>query len=190
MKLLKQLESGFKRTINWNEYQSKLTEQTQNRHLNYLIDPSFQGVNELFVLSFVNKNFRKVQRGYFLPKVEIKNYNVLIDGKNFFDQPIKHDKITWEHWKNCNWSRRDDYTNGCLLDYIYFKENYKLIAIDLTKQQKLDADSKAIQYINFTGNLERDENTQFFFIIEEAKETVLNLKGTVKVLWFYFVLIY
>ena len=94
MKLLKQLESGFKRTINWNEYQSKLTEQTQNRHLNYLIDPSFQGVNELFVLSFVNKNFRKVQRGYFLPKVEIKNYNVLIDGKNFFDQPIKHDKIT------------------------------------------------------------------------------------------------
>ena len=77
----------------------------------------------------------------------------------------------------------DDYTTGCLLDYPYFKIYYKLIAIDLSKQQKLDADPKAIQQINFTGNLDRAEGSTMFFIIEEAKETVLDFsKGTVKVL--------
>ena len=77
----------------------------------------------------------------------------------------------------------DDYTTGCLLDYTYFKENYKLIAIDLRKQQELDADPKAIQQINFTANLDRVGNTTMFFIIEEAKETVLDFsQGAVKVL--------
>ena len=77
----------------------------------------------------------------------------------------------------------DDYTTGCLLDYSYFKENYKLIAIDLSKQQELDADPRAIQQINFTANLDRAGNTTMFFIIEEAKETVLDFsQGTVKVL--------
>ena len=84
--------------------------------------------------------------------------------------------------KDCNLSR-NDYTIGCLPDYNYFKEHYMLIAIDLSKQQKLDADPKAIQQINFTGNLTRGEGALMFFIIEEAKETVLDFsKGTVKVL--------
>ena len=75
-------------------------------------------------------------------------------------------------------------------DYPYFKKYYKLIATDLSEQQKLDADPKAIQQINFTENLDRAEGATMFFIIEEAKETVLDFsKGTVKVLWFYFVLI-
>ena len=79
------------------------------------------------------------------------------------------------------------FTTEFLLDYNYFKENYKLIAIDLSKQQKLDADPKAIQQINFTGNLEK---RYVYFIIEEVKETVLDFsKGTIKVLWFYFVLV-
>ena len=79
---------------------------------------------------------------------------------------------------------------GCLLDYTYFKKYYKLIAIDLSKQQKLDADPKALKQINFTGNLDKTEGATTFFIIEEVKEAVLDFsKGTVKVLWFFFVLI-
>ena len=66
--LLKQLESGFERTVNWNKYQSKLTEQAQSRYLDYLTDPSFQGLNRPFVLSFENKTDRKVHAGYYLPK--------------------------------------------------------------------------------------------------------------------------
>ena len=78
-----------------------------------------------------------------------------------------------------------------MLDYPCFKESYKLITIDLSKQQKLDADPKAIQQINFSGNLDRGGNTQMFFIIDKPKATVLDFsKGTFKVLWFYFVLIY
>ena len=77
----------------------------------------------------------------------------------------------------------DDYTTGCLLDYSYFKNHCKMIAIDLSKQQALDADPRAIQQINFTANLDRAGNTTMFFIIEEAKETVLDFsQGTVKVL--------
>ena len=79
----------------------------------------------------------------------------------------------------------DNYTTGCLLDYPYFKKYYKLIVIDLSKQQKLDTDSKAIQQINFTENLDRAEGLKMFFIIEEAKQIVLDFsKGTVKVLCF------
>ena len=77
----------------------------------------------------------------------------------------------------------DDYTTGCLLDYPYFIENYKMIAIDLSRQNKLDADPRAIQQINFTANLDRAGNTTTFFIIEEAKETLFEYsQGTVKVL--------
>ena len=77
----------------------------------------------------------------------------------------------------------DDYTTGCLLDYSYFKDHYKMIAIDLSKQQALDADPRAIQQINFTANLDRAGNTRIYFILEEVKETVLDFsKGTVKVL--------
>ena len=87
-KLLQQLKSGFKRTINWNKYESNIKTFAQNRYLNHLINPSFQGVNRLFVLSFENENDRTSHSTYYLPKVEIKDYNVMIDGKNFFDQPI------------------------------------------------------------------------------------------------------
>ena len=90
---------------------------------------------------------------------------------------------TYENIIKISTSQGDDYTTGCLLDYSYFKENYKLIAIDLSKQQELDADPRAIQQINFTANLDRAGNTTMFFIIEEAKETVLDFsQGTVKVL--------
>ena len=87
-KLLQQLKSGFKKTISWNKYESSIKAFAQNRYLNYLINPSFQGVNRLFVLSFENENDRTSHSTYYLPKVEIKDYNVMIDGRNFFDQPI------------------------------------------------------------------------------------------------------
>ena len=92
-KLLKQLKSGFKRTINWNKYQSKiLTERSNQYQINqdYLIDPSFQGVNKLFVLSVEDEAKRTICKRYYLPTVEIENYNVMIDGQNFFDQPIRN----------------------------------------------------------------------------------------------------
>ena len=88
-KLLQQLKSGFKRTINWNKYQPKVSPERQNQYLDFLIDPSFQGVNRLFVLSFENEEDRKVHTGYYLPKVEIKDYNVMIDGKTFLFSQLK-----------------------------------------------------------------------------------------------------
>ena len=144
-KLLQQLKSCFKRTINWNQYESNVKKFEQNRYLSHLISPSFQGVNILFVLSFENENDRISRSNYYLPKVEIKDYNVMIDGRNFFDQPINSMNKTYENIRRIAIGQGDDYTTGCLLDYSYFKENYKLIAIDLSKQQALDADPRAIQ---------------------------------------------
>ena len=150
-KLLQQLKSGFKRTINWNKYESNIKTFAQNRYLNHLINPSFQGVNRLFVLSFENEDQRKSHSAYCLLNVEIKDYNVMIDGRNFFDQPIDNMAKTHENRKIAT-GQEDDYTTGCLLDYPYFKDHYKMIAIDLSKQQTLDADPRAIQQINFTAN--------------------------------------
>ena len=106
----------------------------------------------------------------------------MIDGKNFFDQPINSMTKKYENIRKIATGQGDGYTTGCLLDYPYFKDHYKMIAINLSKQQALDADLRAIQHINFTGNLDKDGNTTFF-IIEEAKETVLDFsQETVKVL--------
>ena len=105
----------------------------------------------------------------------------MIDERNFFDETVKNNLRTYDNIRKIATGQGDDSATGCLLDYAYLKEYYKLIAIDLSKQQKLDADPKAIQQINFTGNLEH--NAAIFFIIEEAKEAVLDFsKGTVKVL--------
>ena len=107
----------------------------------------------------------------------------MIDGKNFFDQPVKNNEVTYENIRKIATGQGDDYTTGCLLDYIYFKNYYKMIAVDLSKQQALDADPKAIQQINFTANLDRAGNTRIYFILEEVKETVLDFsQGTGKVL--------
>ena len=139
-KLLPQLKSGFKRTISWNKYLSKPELLAQNANLNHLIEPSFQGINRLFVLAFENDAQRTSKRRYYIPNVEIKDYNVMIDGKNFFDQPVKNDKVTYENIRKITIGQGDDYTTGCLLDYTYFKKYYKMIAVDLSKQQALDAD--------------------------------------------------
>ena len=182
-KLLEQLNSGFKRVINWHKYLSKPELLAQNPNLNFLVEPSFQGANRLFVLAFENDAQRISSKGYYLPNVTIRNYNVMITGENFFDQPIKDDKVTYENIRKFATGRGDDYTTGCLLDYPYFKDSYKMIAVDLSKQKALDADPRAIQQINFTTNLDRAGSTRTYFILEEAKENKLDfLQGTVKVL--------
>ena len=107
----------------------------------------------------------------------------MINGENIFDQPVKNNKVTYEKIRKIGTGQGDDYTTSCLLDYSCFMDNYEMLAVDLTKQQALDADPRAIQQINFTANLDRDGNTRIYFILEEAKETVLDFsQGAVKVL--------
>ena len=119
--------------------------------------------------------------GYYLPNVEIKNCNVMINGENVFDQPVKNNKVTYENIRKISTGQGDDYTTGCLLDYAYFKDSYKIIAIDLSKQQVLNADPRAIQQINFTPNLDRAGNTRIYFILKEATKLGFS-HGTVKLL--------
>ena len=107
----------------------------------------------------------------------------MVNGENIFDQPIKSNKVTYENIRKVATGQGDDYTTGCLLDYPYFKDSYKMIAVDLSKQQALNADPRSVQQINFTANLDRAENRRIYFILEEAKETKLDFsQGTVKVL--------
>ena len=104
----------------------------------------------------------------------------MIDGKNIFDQPVRKNELTYKNIRKI--AVGPDYKTGCLLDYTYFKNYYKIIATDLSKQQALDFDPRAIQQINFTANVDR-ANTRIYFILEEVKETVFEfLQGTVKVL--------
>ena len=139
---------------------------------------------------FENEDDRKIHTAYYLPKVEIKDCNVMIDGKNVFDQPVKYKMRTYDNIRKIETGQGDDYTIGCSLDHNYFNKHYKLIAIDLSKKKALQVDPKSIQKINFTGILEEDEGAALFFIIEEAKETTLDFsKGLMKVLGIYFTLI-
>ena len=95
----------------------------------------------------------------------------MIDSKNFFDQPINSNSETYNNIRKISTGEGDDYATGCLLDYTYFKNFYKMIAVDLSKQQALDADPRSIQQINFTANLDRAGSTRIYFILEEAKKT-------------------
>ena len=174
--------TGFKRTINWDKYEPKVTVEQQNRYLDFLINPSFQGVNRLFVLVFENTSGRISNIRYYLQLLQINYYNVVIDGRNVFDQPLKNDLIKFVNTQKIRTGRGDDYTTGCLLDYNYFHNYYKMVAIDLIRQYALDADPNAMLQINLTANLDWDGNTAVFFINEEAKETILDFSpGVVKV---------
>ena len=125
-KLLPQLKSGFKRTISWNKYLAKPELLVQNANLNHLIEPRFQGVNRHFVLAFENDGNRTSNKRYYIPNVEIKDYNVMINWKNFFDQPVKNIKVTYGNIGKIAIGQGDDYTTGCLLDYTYFKKYLKM----------------------------------------------------------------
>ena len=169
-KLLEQLKTGFKRTIKWNKYRSKMSNQAANNNLNYLIDPTFANVSRLFVLSFENKEDRISFSKYYVPKVEVKDFNVLTSGKPFFEIPVQNKEEAYE--AIIEMSKNNDYTTGNLLDYEYFKDHYKLVPKDLRKQCELEnPDLK--QQINFIGRLEKDA-TMFFFI-EKKEETTFVL---------------
>ena len=182
-KLLQQLKCGFKRIISWSKSLSKRELLAQNANLNYLVEPIFQRVNRLFVLAFENDTQRTSAIGYYLPNVQLKDCNIMIDGENVFDQPVKNNKVTSKNIRKIATGQGDDYTTGCLLDYPYFKDSYDMIAADLSKQQALDADPRANQQINFTPNLDKAGNTRIYFIFKEADEAILDFsQGTVKVL--------
>ena len=130
-KLLEQLKAGFERTIKSNKQRSEMSNHTKNNNLSYLIDPTFTNVNRLFVLSFENENDRASFSKYYVPKVETKDFNVLMDGKPFFEIPIKNKEEVYE--QIIEMSKNNDYTTGNLLDYEHFKDHYQLITIDLSK---------------------------------------------------------
>ena len=123
IQLSEQLKTGFKITIKWNKYTLQMSIQPQNNNLNYLIDPTFTNVNRLFVLSFPRSNntdSRYYFSNYYVPKVKVNDFNVLIDGKSFFDLPVKNDEEAYE--KIIDMSDNSDYTTGNLLDYAYYKK--------------------------------------------------------------------
>ena len=153
-----------------------MSNQTKNNNLNYLIDPTFTNVNRLFVLSFSNQDDRTSFSKHYLPKVEIKDFNVLIDGKQFFEIPVKNKEEAYE--AIIEMSKNNGYKTSNILDYEYFKDHYKLIAIYLSKQIELENPDikQQINYpdlkqqINFIGRLE-ENNATIFFIFEKKEET-------------------
>ena len=184
--LTKQLNEGFKRTIYWNQYVSKPFPETPHKKTGitrFALDAAFQGVNRLFVLAFedtrdneaadapaprnlvANQVIRNSYRKYFVPRVDITSYNMLIEGRNFYDQPINDSIRKYDEIRKIATGKGDNYATGCFLDYNYFKKNYQLIAIYLSKQRELDADPRAIQQIEFIGMLETRSNV--FPILEQ-----------------------
>ena len=156
IKLLTNLKSGFTREIIWNKYRSQMTTEAINNNLNILIDPTFTNVNRLF-------DNRQSYSQFYLSRVMVKDFNIIIDKLAFFDLPIKTEEEAYE--KFIDISRNNEFTTGNLLDYDYFKKYYKLIAIDLSKQQVLQENEDLIQQINFIRRLEQAANV--FIIIEK-----------------------
>ena len=146
-----------------------MTTEAVNNNINILIDPKFTNVNRLFVLAYQNANDRQSFSQFYLPNVMVKDYNVIIDKLAFFDLPIKIEEEAYE--KIIDISRNNEYTTGNLLDYDSFKKYYKLMAIDLSKQQVFQENEDLIQQINFIGKLEEAANV--FIIIEKKENTIL-----------------
>ena len=184
--LTKQLNDGFKRTVYWNKYKAVPDDMADaaDDPFTKTLDASFQGVNRLFVLGFARGNddpARTGYRNYYLPRIDITKYNVLIDGRNFYDQPINNKIRQYDEIRKIATGKGDNYATGRLLDYKYFKDFYKLVTIDLSKQKELDADPRAIQQIEFYGKLSADAFV--LFVLEKSKETILEFyKGTAKVM--------
>ena len=157
--LAKQLSNGFKRSVYWNIYQIIPAKAiSKGTSIYELLSASFQGVKRLFVLALAvaanaadNEAGIKYNKNYFIPRGVIENYNVLIDERNFYDQPINDLIKQYDEVRKVSAGQGDDYTRGCLLDYAHFKDNYRLIEVDLSKQKVVDADPRAIQQIVFQG---------------------------------------
>ena len=159
-KLSKLLSKGFKRSIYWNKYKIIFKNYNDNEYIRERLDASFQGFNKLFVLAYAsgdNVANENSYKKYFLPRLKIKNYNIEIDGRYFYNQSINDSIKQYDEIRKISTGQGDDYSTGCLLDFSYFQKNYKLIAADLSKQKALDTDSRAIQQIIFTSNEEMND---------------------------------
>ena len=185
VKLSKLLSEGFKRPVYWNKYKI-IPKKTygENDYIRELLDASYQWVKRLFVLAYrdrggANRGTADFCRRYFHPRIKIENYNIEIDGRNFYGQPINDLIKQYDEVKKVSTGQCDEYTTGCLLDFAYFKKKYRLIAADLSKQKALDADSRAIQQIIFTGKA--NVGAMIYYILEQSKEAILEFsKGTAK----------
>ena len=172
---IEQQNKGLQREINEDAYANVF------KYIN--LDPSFQGVNRLFVMAYNRANgqpTRNGQRKYYLQRIDLEKYNVIIDGRNFYDNPIESDIEKYRELKKVMIGKGEYYTTGFLLDFNYFDKHYKLVAVDLSKQKELDADPRAIQQIEFKYML--GTNSTNCWVLEKSKETILEFyKGDVKV---------
>ena len=151
---IEQQNKGFQRSIYWNEYKTKeINENADANVFKYInLDPSFQGANRLFVMAYNRVDGQPTRNGqqkYYLPRIDLEKYNVIIDRRNFYDNPIESDIEKYRELKKVMIGKGEDYTTGFLLDFNYFYKHYKLVAVDLSKQKELDADPRAIQQIEF-----------------------------------------
>ena len=182
---IEQQNKGFQRSIYWNEYKTKeINEDADANVFKYInLDPSFQGVNRLFVMAYNRANGQPTRNGQQklnFPRIDLEKYNVIIDGRNFYDNPIESDIEKYREFKKVMIGKGEDYTTGSLLDFNYFDKHYKLVAVDLSKQKELDADLRAIQQIEFKYML--GKNSTIYWVLKKSKETILEFyKGTVKV---------
>ena len=182
---IEQQNKGFQRSIYWNEYKTKeINENADANVFKYInLDPSFQGVNRLFVMVYNTANGQPTRNGqqkYYVPRIDLEKYNVIIDGRNFYDNPVESDIKKYRELKKVTIRKGEDYTTGSLLDFNYFDKHYKLIAVDLSKQKELDADPRAIKQIEFKYML--GTNSTIYWVLEKSKKTILEFyKRTVKV---------
>ena len=124
---------------------------------------------------------RNGQQKYYLPRIDLKEYNVIIDGRNFYDNPIENNIEKYRELKKVMIGKGEDYTTGSVLDFNYFDKHYELIAVDLSKQKELDADPRANQQIEFKYMI-GTSSIIYYWVLEKSKETILEFyKGTVKV---------
>ena len=182
---IEQKNKKFQRSIYWNEYKTKeINENADANMFKYInLDPSFQGVNRLLVMAYNRANCqptRNGQRKYYLPRIDLGKYNVIIDGRNFYDNPIESDIEKYRELEKVMIGKGEDSTTGSLFDFNCFHKHYKLVAVDLSKQKELDADPRAIQQIEFKYML--GTNSTIYWVLETSKKTILEFdKGTVKV---------
>ena len=171
-KILEKIKQGFKRKTSWKKYWSEIATQIKENNLNYLIDPIFTNISRLFVLSFKNGDdnlLRDSFNKYYRPLAKIKDFEELIDNKQFFQQPVKKKQEGYE--KLIEMLRRNNgYATRNILDYLYHQNYYELIGIHLSRQ----TNTIIPQQINFTGKLEEDDGAAMIFVSEKEQKTIRN----------------
>ena len=171
-KILEKIKQGFKRKISWKKYWSEIATQIKENNLNYLIDPIFTNISRLFVLSFKNGDdnlLRDSFNKYYRPLAKIKDFEELIDNKQFFQQPVKKKQEGYE--KLIEMLRRNNgYATRNILDYLYHQNYYELIGIHWSRQ----TNTIIPQQINFTGKLEEDDGAAMIFVSEKEQKTIRN----------------